>query len=116
MLPFALLTPLLMLAVWWVINRSLAPVERARRQVAQRAADDFSPLAGVGLPDEVRPLVDELNLLFGRVRDAFEAQQHFVADAAHELRSPLTALKLQAQALRARQHTTPANAKRASRA
>jgi len=40
------------------------------------------------LPDEVRPLVDELNLLFGRVQGAFEAQQNFVADAAHELRSP----------------------------
>lgn len=109
-LPFALLTPLLMLAVWWVIRRSLAPVEGARRQVAQRAADDFSPLTGVGLPDEVRPLVDELNLLFGRVRGAFEAQKNFVADAAHELRSPLTALKLQAQALRQNGRTddTPA--------
>ena len=99
-LPFALLTPLLMLAVWWIIKRSLAPIERARRQVADRAADDFSPLADSGLPDEVRPLVDELNLLFGRVRAAFDAQKNFVADAAHELRSPLTALKLQAQALR----------------
>ncbi|MDB5868091.1 MAG: integral rane sensor signal transduction histidine kinase, partial [Polaromonas sp.] len=99
-LPFAGLTPLLMLAVWWIIKRSLAPIERTRRAVASRAADDFSPLAADGLPDEVRPLVDELNLLFGRVRTAFEAQKNFVADAAHELRSPLTALKLQAQALR----------------
>lgn len=99
-LPFVLLTPLLMLAVWWVITRSLAPVERTRREVARRAADDLSPLANEGLPDEVRPLVDELNLLFGRVRSAFETQKNFVADAAHELRSPLTALKLQAQALR----------------
>lgn len=99
-LPFALLTPLLMFAVWWVISLSLAPIERARRQVAGRSADDFSPLANTGLPDEVRPLVDELNLLFGRVRGAFDAQKNFVADAAHELRSPLTALKLQAQALR----------------
>ena len=99
-LPFALLTPLLMLAVWWAISQSLAPIERARRHVASRAADDFSPLTDEGLPDEVRPLVDELNLLFGRVRSAFDAQKNFVADAAHELRSPLTALKLQAQALR----------------
>lgn len=111
-LPFALLTPLLMLAVWWVIRRSLAPVERARRQLAQRAADDFSPLAGAGLPDEVRPLVDELNLLFGRVRSAFDAQKTFVADAAHELRSPLTALKLQAQALRAHGLTNDSPAER----
>jgi two-component system, OmpR family, sensor kinase len=99
-LPIALLAPLLMMAVWWLISRSLAPVERMRRQVAGRAAEDLSPLPDAGLPEEVLPLVQELNALFGRVRLAFAAQQHFVADAAHELRSPLTALKLQAQALR----------------
>ena len=99
-LPVALLAPLLMLAVWWLIDRSLAPVERTRRQVAARAADDLSPLPDADLPEEVLPLVQELNLLFGRARLAFETQRNFVADAAHELRSPLTALKLQAQALR----------------
>lgn len=99
-LPVVLMAPLLMLVVWWVVSRSLAPVERARRQVAGRAADDLSPLAVDGLPDEVRPLVQELNGLFARVASAFEAQQQFVANAAHELRSPLAALKLQAQALR----------------
>jgi two-component system, OmpR family, sensor kinase len=99
-LPVALMAPLLMLVVWWVVSRSLAPVAGVRRQLAARAAEDFSPLADTGLPDEVRPLVRELNALFGRVRAAFEAQKNFVADAAHELRSPLTALKLQAQALR----------------
>lgn len=103
---FLWLTPLLMLAVWWIINRSLAPIELARRQVASRQADDFSPLVITHLPDEVRPLVDELNLLFGRLRRAFDVQNNFVADAAHELRSPLTALKLQAQALR-RTNDTP---------
>lgn len=97
--PLALMAPLLMLAVAWVIRRSLAPVQRMRRQVASRAADDLSPLETQGLPDEVRPLVQELNLLFDRVQRAFEAQKSFVADAAHELRSPLTALKLQAHAL-----------------
>ncbi len=99
-LPIALMAPLLMLVVWWVISRSLAPVERTRRQVAHRSAGDLSPLPGEGLPAEVRPLVDELNLLLGRVSTAFDAQTQFVANAAHELRSPLTALKLQAQALR----------------
>lgn len=99
-LPVVLMAPLLMLVAGWVVSRSLAPVERTRRQVAQRAADDLSPLADAGLPDEVRPLVQELNGLFSRVRAAFDSQQQFVADAAHELRSPLAALKLQAQALR----------------
>lgn len=99
-LPVALLAPLLMAAVWLLIDRALRPVERIRRQVAARPADDLSPLPEGGLPEEVLPLVHELNLLFDRVRLAFEAQRHFVADAAHELRSPLAALKLQAQALR----------------
>jgi two-component system, OmpR family, sensor kinase len=99
-LPAALLAPLLMLVVWWVVSRSLAPVESTRRALAARAAQDFSPLADGTLPAEVRPLVRELNALFARVQQAFLTQKTFVADAAHELRSPLTALKLQAQALR----------------
>ena len=97
--PVALMAPLLMLVVWWVVSRSLAPVARVRTQVASRQADDLSPVSEEKLPDEVRPLVQELNLLFDRVRQAFEAQKHFVADAAHELRSPLAALKLQVQGL-----------------
>jgi two-component system OmpR family sensor kinase len=91
--------PILMLVVWWVVSGSLEPVARVRKQVASRQADDLSPVSEAGLPDEVRPLVQELNLLFGRVRTAFDAQQHFVADAAHELRTPLAALKLQVQSL-----------------
>ncbi|QNK72669.1 two-component sensor histidine kinase [Variovorax sp. PAMC28562] len=97
--PIALMAPLLMLVVWWVVSRSLAPVARVRRQVAAREANELSPVSEEGLPEEVRPLVHELNLLFDRVRHAFDAQKHFVADAAHELRSPLTALKLQVQSL-----------------
>lgn len=99
MLPMALMAPLLLLILWWVIRRSLLPLERTRQQVASRRADDLSALPQVGLPDEVMPLVRELNLLFARVQTAFDAQKSFVAHAAHELRSPLTALKLQAQAL-----------------
>ena len=97
--PIAVMMPILMLVVWWVVSGSLEPVARVRSQVAARQADDLSPVSEAGLPDEVRPLVHELNLLFGRVKTAFEAQQHFVADAAHELRTPLAALKLQALSL-----------------
>ena len=99
MAPMAVIAPLLMLALWWVIRRSLDPLERTRQQVASRVVDDLSPLSEAGLPDEVRPLVQEINLLFSRLERAFDAQKSFVANAAHELRSPLTALKLQAQAL-----------------
>jgi len=97
--PIAVMMPVLMLVVWLVVSGSLKPVARVRAQVAARQADDLSPVSEAGLPDEVLPLVQELNLLFGRVKTAFDAQQHFVADAAHELRTPLAALKLQALSL-----------------
>lgn len=97
--PIALMAPLLMLLVLWVVRRSLRPVARVRRQVAERQASDLSPVSEAGLPEEIRPLVRELNQLFKRVEEAFAAQQNFVADAAHELRSPLAALKLQVQGL-----------------
>ena len=100
LLPVVLLLPLLTLAVWWVIRQSLAPVQRVRRELALRQPQDLAPVNADGLPDEMRPLVAELNSLLQRVHQAFEAQRHFVADAAHELRSPLAALQLQLQLLR----------------
>jgi two-component system OmpR family sensor kinase len=97
--PIAVMLPVLMLVVGWVVSRSLAPVERVRRQLSRRVAADLSPVGEEGLPAEIRPMVRELNSMLGRVQQSFELQQNFVADAAHELRSPLTALKLQMQAL-----------------
>ena len=98
-MPIVWMAPLLMLVAWWVVSASLRPVARVREQVAARAADDLSEVRADGVPAEIRPLVDEFNLLLGRVQHAFEAQRHFVEDAAHELRSPLAALRLQAQGL-----------------
>lgn len=97
--PIVFMAPLSMLLVWWVVSSSLAPVQRVRRQLAARQADDLDEVSEADLPDEIQPLVHELNLLFSRVRQAFDAQKSFVADAAHELRSPLAALKLQVQGL-----------------
>lgn len=98
--PVFVMVPLLIFLVWWVVSASLAPAERVRRQVASRRADELAELSEEGLPAEIYPLVHELNLLFLRVRGAFDAQKNFIADAAHELRSPLAALKLQAEGLR----------------
>ncbi len=97
--PSLLAAPILMLIVGWVVTRSLAPVAKVRSQMASRKADDLSPVNEAGLPEEIQPLIQELNLLFGRLQHAFEAQKSFVADAAHELRSPLAALKIQVQGL-----------------
>nr|WP_315489499.1 ATP-binding protein [uncultured Rhodoferax sp.] len=98
--PIAVMVPFLILLVWWVVSASLAPAERVRGQLAVRRADELTQVSEEGLPAEIAPLVRELNLLLHRVRNAFEAQKHFIADAAHELRSPLSALKLQVEGLR----------------
>lgn len=79
--------------VWLAVTAALRPLETLRKVVATRASDDLQPLPDAGLPREVRPLVSALNQFNERLRDLFERQSQFIADAAHELRTPLAALK-----------------------
>ena len=99
LLPIALLAPILAFAAWWLIRVSLAPVQRVQREVAARKPQALEPLSLGHLPEELQPLVGEFNALLQRMDEAFAIQQQFVADAAHELRSPLAALQLQLQLL-----------------
>jgi two-component system OmpR family sensor kinase/two-component system sensor histidine kinase QseC len=99
-LPLVLMTPLAALAIWWLAARNLAPLDRLARDVRARDARSLAPVPTRGLPDEVAPLASALNALLERVRSLLDGQRAFVADAAHELRSPLTALKLQLELLR----------------
>jgi two-component system OmpR family sensor kinase/two-component system sensor histidine kinase QseC len=85
--------------VWWLAAQTLAPLRRLADGLRARDEQSLQPLPTSGLPDEVSPLVSALNGLLQRLGDALGAQRAFVADAAHELRSPLTALKLQMQLL-----------------
>ena len=87
------------LLVWWLVSHFLRPLERLAAELRGRQADALSPLPVAGLPQETAPLVEALNALLQRLAQALSAQRDFLADAAHELRSPLTALKLQLQAL-----------------
>ncbi|WP_457350497.1 ATP-binding protein [Roseateles sp. P5_D6] len=98
--PLAVALPLVAAAVWWLLGVSLAPLARVTRAAQAGGANALHPLPTAGLPGEVAPLVDAFNDLLGRLSSAFDAQRSFVADAAHELRSPLTALKLQLGLLR----------------
>jgi two-component system OmpR family sensor kinase len=94
----AALPPLLLLVGWW-LSRLLRPLVRIEAQLAVRAADDLQPITADALPRELGGLVAGFNGLLARVATAQAAQQRFVADAAHELRSPLAALRLQVQGL-----------------
>jgi len=98
-LPLLLLLPLMAAAVAWIVGRSLMPLERVTAEVQRRDVHGLAPIEVPSLPQEVAPLIAELNRLLARLGEAFHAQRAFVADAAHELRSPLTALRLQLQLL-----------------
>lgn len=93
--PLAIAAPLVALAVWWLVGVSLAPLRSLVAAVRARDAESLAPLPLAGLPSELAPLGAALNALLARLATSFDAQRSFVADAAHELRSPLTALKLQ---------------------
>ena len=99
-LPLLLTTPVAALAIWWLAARNLAPLERLAREVRTRDARSLAPVPTAALPDEIAPLATALNALLARLASSLDSQRAFVADAAHELRSPLTALKLQLELLR----------------
>jgi signal transduction histidine kinase len=98
-LPLLLLLPLMAVAAAWIIARAMRPLQSITTQIEHRDIHSLAPVAAADLPAEVSPLVEELNRLLGRVAAAFASQRDFVADAAHELRSPLTALSLHLQLL-----------------
>jgi two-component system OmpR family sensor kinase/two-component system sensor histidine kinase QseC len=99
MIPLLLLLPIMIAAVIWIVGRGLGPLRQVAAEVQRRDARSLTPLGAANLPREIVPLVSELNRLLARLHSAFATQRAFIADAAHELRSPLTALRLQAQLL-----------------
>ncbi|KAA1012027.1 two-component sensor histidine kinase [Paraburkholderia panacisoli] len=97
--PLALLVPVTILLVLLVVARGLGPIGGLSRALSTRSIDSLEPLRLDGsVPVEIKPLVQALNDLLQRLHTASQAQRTFIADAAHELRSPLAALKLQLQA------------------
>lgn len=94
--PVLSLIPLLALFIWFGIGYGLKPLRQIASALAQRNVNSMEPLATADLPGEVRPLVGALNDLLQRLDRAFTLQQSFIADAAHELRTPVMALSIQA--------------------
>jgi len=98
--PLAVALPVLALLVWLVVDRAMRPLRTLSREVAQRAPGNLAPLALGGAPAEVAPLVAALDRLLARLQASIEGERRFTADAAHELRTPLAALRAQAQVAR----------------
>lgn len=97
LMPMLLLIPLLAALIAWALRRGLAPLQDASRSVSHRDVSRLDPLPTAGVPRELLPLVEQINALLGRLATSLDAQRRFLADAAHELRSPVSALALQAQ-------------------
>jgi two-component system, OmpR family, sensor kinase len=98
-LPLACLIPCLMLLVGVVIRYSFRPVSRLAAQLDAKESDHLAKLPSEGMPNELLPFIASINRLLARVRAMFDQQRRFIAHAAHELRTPVTALSLQAENL-----------------
>lgn len=94
MLPWIVALPILLLAMWWGMRQALKPLHRLKTAVSHRSKDNLEPILQ-RVPEEVQPLVNEINHLFSRLNSSIENERRFTADAAHELRTPLAALRLQ---------------------
>ena len=95
LVPILATIPLYGLIIWLIVGEGLRPLSEIARAIRRRQPASLEPLPQAKLPEEVAPLVSELNALLERLREALARQKRFTADAAHELRSPLTALQVQ---------------------
>jgi two-component system sensor histidine kinase QseC len=89
--------PLLALLLWWGIKQGLLPLRRIAAEVAQRSPSNLRPVDPQEVPAEVNAIVERLNALLARLREAFERERRFTSDAAHEIRTPLAGIKTHAQ-------------------
>jgi two-component system sensor histidine kinase TctE len=96
-LPQFVILPMAVLLVWLALARGIAPLNELQQRIRQRAADDLSPIDEHEAPDEVSPLVRAINDLLGRLDRSLSTQKRFLADAAHQLKTPLAGLRTQAE-------------------
>ena len=97
LVPQLIALPVLGLAIWWVVGWSLRPLRRLADELAHRSPDDVRPLAAGPLPVELTGLAERLEGLLLRVRDSLDSERRFTSHAAHELRTPVAALRAQAE-------------------
>ncbi|MBP0593392.1 sensor histidine kinase N-terminal domain-containing protein [Paraburkholderia sp. LEh10] len=95
--PMAAALPLLGFATWWAVRQGVTPLKKLGRSIARRGPDDLAPVVMTKTPAEMSPVLDALNQLFERIQTVRDAERRFTDDAAHELRTPIAAIRSQAQ-------------------
>ena len=96
-LPQAFLAACAALIIWFAVTRALAPLALMRQEIEQRSHRDLSALPVAHVPFEVRPMIEAMNALLTRLGEAMSARQRFIADAAHQLRTPIAGLRTQTE-------------------
>ena len=96
-LPQFVILPLAVLLVWLALVRGIAPLNELQRRIRRRDSSDLSPIDERDAPEEVSPLVRAINDLLARLDQSIATQKHFLADAAHQLKTPLAGLRTQAE-------------------
>ncbi len=97
LLPQFAIIPLAVILVYRGLTRGLAPLARLQKRIRRRRPGDLSPINTLGVPEEVRPVVVAFNDMMARLEQNLQAQHRFIADAAHQMRTPLTGLKMQTE-------------------
>jgi two-component system sensor histidine kinase TctE len=96
-LPQFVILPLAVVLVWFALSRGIKPLSRLQQRIRKRDSSDLSPIDERDVPDEVAPLVRSINDLLGRLDQSIRTQKQFLADAAHQLKTPLAGLRMQAE-------------------
>lgn len=96
-LPQFIILPVALALVWFALSRGLSPLAELQRRIRARRSDDLSPIDSGQVPEEISPLVRSLNEMLGRLSQSIEMQKRFIADAAHQMKTPLAGMRMQSE-------------------
>ena len=96
-LPQFIILPIILALVWFALSRGLSPLAELQERIRARSSDDLSPIDSRQVPEEISPLVGSLNDMLGRLAQTIDMQKRFIADAAHQMKTPLAGMRMQSE-------------------